>query len=393
MLKAESNTFTRRASSVAIDAPKIGAQFFYQSTQIIDDPLAAVPPPSRGSATNPSKVPPRPFSVHDNIALDQAWLKLPEIVQDHGQAQSRLKKDASQGDSHESELYAASIPPKSQNRDAIAKRIDQDEHKEKSSQNGKKIEIRDEANTRQAQTEHNPGEKLKGADITICDDSEHSPLQKTVPVTGDEIVQDEVESGLRKPNRSRSFFRRKEKEESHVEDLVSTRSSNRRLSRGRQGAGESAVDLGRSPDTTGTPFLRVASRLRRSSKSPDRGGVQKAQVDGADSPGKDYRPKQSSPLGVKPRYPSPESSQDSQDEDDLESELGLGGSHSLRRREDNLRQGKISRVTVGVARLHVVEMPSLKVSPSRVSEDRMEHILITETFSLDGTNLLGSCPR
>lgn len=369
MLKAESNTFTRRASSVAIDAPKIGAQFFYQSTQIIDDPLAAVPPPSRGFAANPSKVTPRPFSVHDNIALDQAWLKLPETVQDHVQARQSLKKDESQGDSHESELYAASIPPKSQNREAIAKRLDQDEYKEKSIQNEKRVEMRDEANARQKQIEHNSGEKLKGGDTTICDDSEHSPLQKIVPVTANEIVQDEVESGLRKPHRSRSFFRRKEKEESHEEDLVSTRSSHRRLSRGRQGAEEAAVDLGRSPDTTGTPFLRVASRLRRSSKSPDRGSVQKVQVDGADSPGKDYRPKQSSPLGVRPRYPSPESSQDSQDEDNLGSELGLGGSHMNRRREENLRQGKIARVTVGVSRLHVVKMPGLKVSPSRASED------------------------
>lgn len=380
MLKAESNTFTRRASSVAIDAPKIGAQFFYQSTQIIDDPLAAVPPPSRGSVTNPSKVPPRPFSVHDNIALDQAWLKLPEIVQEHVQTQSSLKRDGPHRDSQESELYAASIPPKAQNRDAIAKRFDQDDHNEKGPQNQKKIEIRGEGNAGETQTEHNPREMPKGADITICDDSEHSPLQKTIPVTADEIVQDEVESGLRKPHRSRSFFRRKEKEESHEEDLVSTRSSNRRLSRGRQRAEDSAVDMGRSPDTTGTPFLRVASRLRRSSKSPDRGSVQKAQVDGADSPGKDYRPKQSSPLGVRPRYPSPESSQDSQDEDNIDSEADLGGSHSIRRREENLRLGKIARVTVGVSRLHVVEMPSLKVSPSRASEDRTEDMLSTETF-------------
>lgn len=366
MLKEESNTFTRRASSVAIDPPKIHAQFFYRSVQVIDDPLAVVPTPSSGSAAKPSKIPPRPFSVHDNIALDQAWLELPKLGQAQAQKNNHPGKDALQRKSMESELYAASIPPEAEAGEGNASKPTQDTQKGTISEKGKKTEGRGVNDVRKAQTEYDLGVQPRGADLTLCDDSDHPPLQETIPVTADEIVQDEVESGIRKSHRTRSFFRRKEKEEGSEEDIVSSRSSNKRLSRGRQELDESAFGLGRSPDTTGTPFLRVSSRLRRSSKSPDRGTARKAQVDGVDSPGKDYRPKQSSPLGVRPRFPSPHSSEDSQDEDHAGSEPD-SGSHSLFRRET-----QTVRVTVGISRLHVVEMPSLKVSPSQAWKIRSD---------------------
>lgn len=365
MLKEESNTFTRRASSVAIDPPKIHAQFFYRSAQVIDDPLAAVPASSSGSAVISSKIPPRPFSVHDNIALDQAWLKLPQLEQAQAQEQPHLRIDALQGDSTESELYAASIPPKAEAGERNANKPTQDTQKEKVFERQRETEDRGISDVRKAQTEYNLGVKPRGTDMALFDDSDHPPLQETIPVTADEIVQDEVESGVRKSHRSLSLFKRKEIVENPEGDLVSPRSSKRKSSRGRQEVDESVFALGRSPDTTGTPFLRVSSRLRRSSKSPDRRTTRKAQVDGIESPGKDYRPKQSSPLGVRPRYPSPHSSQDSQDENHSGLEPVSGGSYSLFRREEKLRANQTTRVTVGISRLHVVEMPSLKVKPEK----------------------------
>jgi len=391
MLTAKSLS-TRRASSVAIDPPKISAQFFYQSAQVIDDPLAAVPPPSSGSAVKPSKVPPRPFSVHDNIALDQAWLNLPKLAEAQAQKQAHPKEDALQRESMESELYAASIPPKAEAREGNANNPTRDTQKEKVLQNGKETEDRGVRDVRQPQTAHSHGEEPRGADLTLCDDSDHPPLQETIPVTADEIVQDEVESGIRKSHRSRSFFRRKEKEEKPEEDIVSSKSLNKRLSRGRQEVDESAFALGKSPDTTGTPFLRVSSRLRRLSKSPVRGTAQNAQVDGVDSPGKDYRPKQSSPLGVRSRFPNYHSSQDSQDEDPSGSELGSGKCHSLFRGEEKLRETDCTRVTVGISRLHVVEMPGLKVSPLQARDDDSRSISNTNSSAIDGTNILGSSP-
>ena len=53
--------------------PPIHSQFFYISPLPIDDPLTPLPTPSGNSAASQAKLPPRPFSVRDNIALEEAW--------------------------------------------------------------------------------------------------------------------------------------------------------------------------------------------------------------------------------------------------------------------------------------------------------------------------------
>lgn len=50
--------------------PRVKAQFFYTSSLPIDDPLSPLPPISSGKA---SDLPPQPFSVRDNAALEEAW--------------------------------------------------------------------------------------------------------------------------------------------------------------------------------------------------------------------------------------------------------------------------------------------------------------------------------
>ena len=53
----------------------MNARFFYTSPVPIDDPLSPLPPPA--NATNvPIRLPPKPFSQHDNTALEKAWLEL-----------------------------------------------------------------------------------------------------------------------------------------------------------------------------------------------------------------------------------------------------------------------------------------------------------------------------
>ncbi|KIV93888.1 hypothetical protein PV10_05067 [Exophiala mesophila] len=49
---------------------KVKAQFFYTSSLPIDDPLSPLPPISAGKA---SDLPPQPFSLRDNAALEEAW--------------------------------------------------------------------------------------------------------------------------------------------------------------------------------------------------------------------------------------------------------------------------------------------------------------------------------
>ncbi|KAK2736404.1 hypothetical protein FQN57_000781 [Myotisia sp. PD_48] len=52
--------------------PGVRAQFFYYSPFPIDDPLSPLPAPAVPGASQ-TKLPPRPFSVRDNIALEEAW--------------------------------------------------------------------------------------------------------------------------------------------------------------------------------------------------------------------------------------------------------------------------------------------------------------------------------
>nr|KMM66301.1 DDHD domain-containing protein [Coccidioides posadasii RMSCC 3488] len=62
------------------EPPKIQSQYFYLSSLPIDDPLTAIPAPS--SNPDVTKLPPRPFSVHDNIALEEAWQRLKSAVEE-----------------------------------------------------------------------------------------------------------------------------------------------------------------------------------------------------------------------------------------------------------------------------------------------------------------------
>ncbi|CAG7925475.1 unnamed protein product [Penicillium olsonii] len=76
-------------------APDIQTQFFYISALPIDDPLAPLPPPANQAGVE--RLPPKPFSARDNIALEEAWRDLRE----------RKKKDA---ESQKQKSHAESRP-------------------------------------------------------------------------------------------------------------------------------------------------------------------------------------------------------------------------------------------------------------------------------------------
>ncbi|PYI26728.1 hypothetical protein BP00DRAFT_489983 [Aspergillus indologenus CBS 114.80] len=56
--------------------PSVRPQFFYTSPLPIDDPLTALPPPSGGQGSANAKAPLQPFSVRDHAALEEAWKSL-----------------------------------------------------------------------------------------------------------------------------------------------------------------------------------------------------------------------------------------------------------------------------------------------------------------------------
>ncbi|KAL4893586.1 DDHD domain-containing protein [Aspergillus ambiguus] len=53
--------------------PAVRPQFFYISSLPIDDPLTALPPPTAGQGPANERAPPQPFSIKDNITLEEAW--------------------------------------------------------------------------------------------------------------------------------------------------------------------------------------------------------------------------------------------------------------------------------------------------------------------------------
>ncbi|GKZ39020.1 hypothetical protein AbraIFM66950_011678, partial [Aspergillus brasiliensis] len=60
--------------------PTIRPQFFYTSTLAIDDPLAALPPPTGGQGSGNEWAPLQPFSVRDNAALEDSWKQLQRTI-------------------------------------------------------------------------------------------------------------------------------------------------------------------------------------------------------------------------------------------------------------------------------------------------------------------------
>lgn len=363
MLHQASNEFTRRASVASADPPKISVQYFYCSALPIDDPLSPVPPPSSNPAHRSSKVPPRPFSVHDNIALEDAWLKFQKPV--------RSKKD-----SPGSILNTTNVSPRNQKH--IAQTIEDAHEKqvpERTNSRGFEAmdvmpENRNDLINRAIGNathpaglgkEHRPG----SPDLTLCDDPEHIPFDETMPVSSEEIGNDEFESGIVKKKRSWSPFRRRDKVEKPKErdDAVPQAKP---PSPGTQDAG--GVNLSSSlpeRNTSGTPFLRIPSRIRRSrsrqrsrSPEPPYTAPDLGQADGAQSP-ESYHPKNFSPL--RPSFQRSSSSDFSNDEGSSKIDTD-SRRRSSRRRQPKVRVSKEAQVAVGMLRLHVVHMPRLSVS-------------------------------
>ncbi|KLJ05341.1 hypothetical protein EMPG_11188 [Blastomyces silverae] len=78
----EDNPATKSDFGSSTAPPKVRAQFFYLSSFPIDDPLTPLPAPSVGSSASVASFPPRPFSVLDNIALEEAWHGLRNTEED-----------------------------------------------------------------------------------------------------------------------------------------------------------------------------------------------------------------------------------------------------------------------------------------------------------------------
>ena len=388
MLHRASNEFTRRASVASTDPPPISVQYFYCSDLPIHDPLSPVPAVSSNPASSNTKVPPRPFSVHDNIALEDGWLKFQKRVRSKNNApgakisgpddspitqeyilrvikESQEKQLREAGHTNSRGFEALEPLPESRS-DMISKAIGNAPHPVGLGKEHRllspDLEMCDEP--KYIPVGPKKERRPSSPDLTLCDEPKYIPFDNTMPVTAEEIGNDEFESGIVKKKRSWSPFRHRERVEKPNErnDTVQAAPP----SPVTQNAGD--VNLSSSlpgRDTSGTPFLRIPSRLRRSrSRSPE--SLQSApalgQADGTQSP-QDYQPKTSSPL--RPVTQRSASSHSGEDEEAGPTSGTSSRRHSLCPKSPTVQVPKETSVAVGMLRLHVVRMPSMKVCTKR----------------------------
>ena len=429
MLHQESNEFTRRASVASTDPPPISVQYFYCSNLPIDDPLSPVPSIPSNPTNSAAKNRPKPFSVHDNIALEDSWLKLQKRVRSKNNAPGakisgpdaspisheqilRLMKDSQEKQMREavqtnSRGFEALEPMPETKSDMIGKAVGNAPHplglgkehrpsspdmtlhdepkfipvdpgkehrpsnkgsQEKQMREPGQInsrnfealeplpETRDDMIRKAVENAPHPS----SPDLTLSDEPKYIPFDDTMPVTSEEIDNDEFESGIMKKKRSWSPFRHREKVEKPNERGGTVQPAP--PSPATPNAGD--VNLSSSVpgrDTSGTPFLRIASRLRRSrSRSPEPlpSAPALGQADGTQSP-QDYQPKTSSPL--RPVLHRSSSSHSSEDEDAGPTLRTSSRRHSMRPKSPMAQVPKETSVAVGMFRIHVVRMPSMKV--------------------------------
>lgn len=351
-LQIDSNAFTRRASELSLFPPPLRAHFFYSSALPIDDPLSPVPPPSSSSHASPSKVPPRPFSLVDNTALEDAW----RIIHNSKQAPQRSKESRS----FQSTLTEGKHDFESGDISDIITDLG-DERSRTDRKVGIKIPERDGASACSINT---PGthlnkdlRKLGDPRPGLSDDTAPIPFDQTKPVDSAEILNDEVESGIAGIKHQRPSQQRDRLGKVKLTDDI-------RISRSlpTEKATGPSVNYAGSPsqrDTTGTPFLRAPSRPRRSRSRSPKPPSQETN-DSHDSASEDEEPRSS---GV--RRPAPPFSfnrSESQPYSDEETK------NSGRSRYCKSKSQK-AYITVGISRLHVVELPDFRVSKSLLAKE------------------------
>ena len=436
MLHQASNEFTRRASVASTDPPPISVQYFYCSNLPIDDPLSPVPTISSNPANSATKLRPQPFSVHDNIALEDSWLKLQKRVRSKNNAPGakisgpdvspisheqilQVIKDSQEKQMREagqtnSRGFEALEPMPETRSDMIGKAIGNAPHtlglgKEHrpsspdmtlrdepkympldlgkghrpSNKDSQEKQMREAGQTNSRGFEalepmpetgddmirnenaphsigHGKEHRPSSPDLTLSDEPKYIPFDDTMPVTSEEIDNDEFESGIVKKKRSWSPFRHREKVEKPNERGGTVQPAPSSPVTPKAGdVNFSSSFPGR--DTSGTPFLRIASRLRRSrSRSPESlpSAPALGQADGIQSP-QDYQPKTSSPL--RPVLHRSSSSDSSEDEDAGPTLGSSSRRHSMRPKSPMVQVPKETSVAVGMFRIHVVRMPSMKV--------------------------------
>ena len=402
-LHTESNSFTRRASVISEEPPKIRTQFFYGSNLPIDDPLLPIPPPS-SSSTGPSKVPPQPFSVYDNAALESAWrdfMKADEAGQSSERQGQEKQRSSEQNQANaKSNEVSNDDQPKDKGLALTSGRKDGSTNIDNLAHIFKGVRERNAERAEREKSKIEGGHHGAQPHLMLCDDPDHIPFDHLMPVASEEIGTEEFESGRQK-KRHRSPFHRRDKDDKNSDREDGQVPSRRRFrshpaSSRPQGQHGSTVDR----DTTGTPFLRAPSRdrKRRERRNRSQSEITEPELEqtdgvGADSMGSHSDTYFGSQFGAsgaggmghdggaealllfgnhressssrqqRPRGYSNFSSSQASDSEGLSRPTTRQLRGSTIHKHDDPKEPRKTVVPVGFSRLHMVEIPNLQMKP------------------------------
>ena len=417
-LHPASNTFIRTASELTESAPKLKSHFFYCSTLPIDDPLSPLPARSTNSLTTTSRIRPRPFSAHDNTALEEAWqgLQRPEGQQahtfswpDHGQ--SGLKHQTQGKSLNEEEQESCELSVTGENDSEYGKDkarlstilVRSAVHEDRDDEPVAETPERPQPVPKDAQCDSEVGpiqaagnsNRTAGSNVMLCEDPEHLRLIDPRPMTTEEVASQQVNI-LPGRERHRLHHRKDTYRLDKAVGTMSRPSTKERVkekvrharSRSRNRINSVRASYGSSPserDTTGTPFLRAPL---------GEGGAQISSRNASDDQSDEAKlQSEKSEKGMNLASAKPGSRRVWSNHSDLvqgnSGDLQDGTPRVKPHQQDDgfHRQKYSSYVPVGISRLHLVEMPQLVVGVTCAC--LVEHSLTTS----DETNLLESCPR
>lgn len=325
--------------------PDLRSQFFYISSVPIDDPLAPLPPAS-GQGSENERAPPKPFTAIDNLALETSWQKLGKARQATGASESEARADPSTSHLGIAVPGRASELGIGHNRKTASRRDGEG-----------LISSRSTLSNSPSFPDETPGRHLKsrsGLPIGSEPRIGSSTRRRVTPFTSDDFAE--------YPHRSDLNDRRKRERSSSLKEVQSSKrrsdstlGDNDGAEDGQDETGSLRANRSRDVSISGSPFIRAPisqshSQFGSSVESlPSKDGPQEWQSEVRGSAPNHGAPK---PSGLRATVSLDEMTQDTSEE-------------NRDRRNSNKQDSDVkAKIPVGASRLHLVELPNLKVRAS-----------------------------
>ena len=307
LLRPESNTTHQKTPNDSEDPPKIRAHFFYSSALPIDDPLSPVPSLSNSKSVGPSRVPPKAFSLLDNIALEEAWQKYQE-------RQAGDKADQRQHESVE------------RSHEQLSRYDESAREFEKAIASEEGVgSVREQAGSGNSRDATGPSFSTGDSKAEVTEEYSYHSGASALPITNNQRQALQAS----RPNQRRTNAI--ESQHSSLGETIPSGSQQKRISQ--------ELNYGSSPsqrNTSGTPFARARTRLEVPKSSTQSSFV----LEGYDGSNEAVRPSTSR----------------------ASDKVGLSQHHRHNSSVPS-NMAKSTTIPVGISRLHFVQIPELQMGP------------------------------